>query len=121
MTQDQRVTDSEMIKLEDEILRRFDSVKGQLHQLQNVINSLEGAWEGIGAHAFDKKQTHINNGMVHIGRLLLDFLEAMKATRTIKGNTDEEVRKALMGIDVVDGYSGDAGATNAITSNLSTY
>ncbi|MFI6052390.1 WXG100 family type VII secretion target [Streptomyces violascens] len=121
MTQDQRVTDSEMMKLEGQILDRFDSVKGQLNQLQNVINSLEGAWEGIGAHAFDRKQKHINDGMVHIGGLLLEFLEAMKATRTIKGNTDEAVRKALMGIDVVDGYSGDAGATNAITSNLSTY
>ncbi|MFD7341563.1 WXG100 family type VII secretion target [Streptomyces violascens] len=121
MTQDQRVSDSEMAKLEGQILERFESVKGQVNHLQNVINSLEGAWEGIGAHAFDKKQTHINNQMVHMGRLLLDFLEAMKATRTLKGDTDEEVRKALMGIDVVDGYSGDAGATTAITSNLSTY
>ncbi|MFE9554359.1 WXG100 family type VII secretion target [Streptomyces sp. NPDC006692] len=121
MTQGQRVSDSEMIKLERHILERFDSVKGQVNHLQNVINGLEGAWEGIGAHAFDSKQSDINNKMVHMGKLLLDFLEAMKATRTIKGDTEEEVRKALMGIDVVDGYSGDTGATNAITSNLSTY
>ncbi|MFF4187264.1 WXG100 family type VII secretion target [Streptomyces sp. NPDC001691] len=121
MTQDQRVSDSEMAKLEEQILHRFDSVKSQVNHLQNVINSLEGAWEGIGAHAFDRKQTDINHKMVHMGRLLLDFLEAMKATRTLKGDTDDEVRKALMGVDVVDGYSGDAGATAAITSNLSTY
>ncbi|MFI6688672.1 WXG100 family type VII secretion target [Streptomyces sp. NPDC050485] len=121
MSKGQRVSDSDMIALEGKILLRFDSVKGQLHSLQNVINSLEGAWEGIGAHAFDKKQKEINDRMVHLGRLLLDFLEAMKATRTVKGDTEEEVRKALMGIDVVDGYSGDAGATASITSNLSTY
>ncbi|MCT9093296.1 WXG100 family type VII secretion target [Streptomyces sp. ASQP_92] len=121
MSQGQRVSDSDMIALEGKILERFESVKGQLNHLQNVINSLEGAWEGIGAHAFDRKQNSINNQMVHMGRLLLDFLEAMKATRTLKGDTEEEVRKALMGIDVVDGYSHDAGATSAITSNLSTY
>ncbi|CAM5584817.1 WXG100 family type VII secretion target [Streptomyces xanthochromogenes] len=121
MSKDQRVSDSDMARLENQILERFDSVKGQLKSLQGVIDSLEGAWEGIGAGAFDRKQTHINHQMVHMGRLLLDFLEAMKATRTLKGDTDEEVRKALMGIDVVDGYSGDAAATSAMTSNLSTY
>ena len=96
--------------------------EGQANHLKNVINGLEGAREGIGAHAFDKKaERPSTNKMVHMGKRCRDFLEAMKATRTIKGDTEEEVRKALMGIDVVDGYSGDTGATNAITSNLSTY
>ncbi|MFG3284402.1 WXG100 family type VII secretion target [Streptomyces sp. NPDC048111] len=121
MSQGQRVSDSDMVALEGKILERFESVKGQLNHLQNVINGLEGAWEGIGARAFDRKQTSINHQMAHLGRLLLDFLEAMKATRTAKGDSEDEVHRALMGIDVVDGYSGDAGATGAITSNLSSY
>ncbi|MER0448658.1 WXG100 family type VII secretion target [Streptomyces sp. NPDC006711] len=121
MSKDQRVSDSDMAHLETQVLQKFESVKGQLNSLQGVIDGLEGAWEGIGAGAFDGKQTAINRQMVHLGNMLLDFLEAMKATRTLKGDTDAEVHKALMGIDVVDGYSGDAAATAAITSNLSTY
>ena len=121
MSKDQRVSDSEMVHLEMKFLEKFESVKGQLNSLQGVIDGLEGDWEGIGARAFDSKQTTSTTKMVHMGNMLLDFLEAMKATRTVKGDTDEEVRKALMGIDVVDGYSGDAAATAAITSNLSTY
>ena len=59
--------------------------------------------------------------MVGIGHDLLRFLEAMKATRTGKGDIDHEVHQALMGVDVVEGYSGDPAATAAMTSSLSTY
>ncbi|MCX5386044.1 WXG100 family type VII secretion target [Streptomyces sp. NBC_00083] len=121
MAKDQLVTDSEMIHLENEIVQKFESVKGQLKTLQGVIDSLEGAWDGIGAGAFNGKQTDINNNMVGIGKDLLDFLEAMKATRTGKGNTDHEVFQALRGVDVVEGYSGDPTATAAMSSSLSTY
>ncbi|MFE9119806.1 WXG100 family type VII secretion target [Streptomyces sp. NPDC007172] len=121
MSKDQLVTDSEMKHLETQILHKFESVKGQLKTLQGVIDQLEGAWEGIGAGAFNKKQTDINHSMVRIGNRLLRYLEAMKATRTGKGDIDHEVHQALMGVDVVEGYSGDAGATAAMTSNLSTY
>ncbi|MFG2717987.1 WXG100 family type VII secretion target [Streptomyces sp. NPDC048416] len=121
MSKDQRVSDSQMAHLEGRILEKFDSVKTQLRNLQGVIDGLEGHWDGIGAGAFNGKQADINDQMVQIGNRLLTFLEAMKATRTGKGDTDEEVRKALMGIDVVDGYSGDTAATAAMTSNLSTY
>ncbi|MFD7167736.1 WXG100 family type VII secretion target [Streptomyces violascens] len=121
MSKDQRVSDSEMAHLETQILHKFESVKGQLKSLQGVIDGLEGHWDGIGAGAFNRKQKSINENMVAMGNKLLTFLEAMKATRTGKGDIDEEVRKALMGIDVVDGYSGDAAATAAMTSNLSTY
>ncbi|MET9364023.1 WXG100 family type VII secretion target [Streptomyces sp. NPDC006632] len=121
MAKDQQVIDSQMAHLETQVLLKFDDVKGQLSRLQAVIDSLEGSWDGIGAGAFNGKQRDINDQMVHIGKKLLDFLEAMKATRTGKGDIDHQVHQALMGVDVVDGYSGDAAATAAITSNLSTY
>ncbi|MFD9821896.1 WXG100 family type VII secretion target [Streptomyces violascens] len=121
MSKDQRVSDSEMLHLEKEIVNKFESVKGQLHTLQGVIDSLEGAWDGIGAGAFNRKQKDINDQMVGMGKDLLKFLEAMKATRVSKGDIDHEVLQALRGVDVVDGYNGDAAATAAMTSNLSTY
>ncbi|MGC5344613.1 WXG100 family type VII secretion target [Streptomyces sp. DT24] len=117
---DQKVTDHSLLQLEGELSTRFDSVKGQLKQLQATIDSLEGAWKGIGAGAFNAKQTEINEHMVHIAQLLLNYQEAIKAARTISGNTEDEVRAALQGVDVVSGYSGDAGAT-AATSNLNNF
>ncbi|MCK8680406.1 MULTISPECIES: WXG100 family type VII secretion target [Streptomyces] len=116
----QKVNGVNLISLQNDITESFDDVKGQLRNLQGVIDSLEGNWRGIGAGAFDVKQTQINNGMVRIGKLMLIFQEAIEATRVIAGNTDDDVERALRGIDVVDGYSGDA-AAQARTSNLSSY
>ncbi|PRH76428.1 hypothetical protein C6N75_25720 [Streptomyces solincola] len=116
----QKVNDSNLKSLQDDITTAFTDVKGQLQNLQGVIDSLEGRWQGIGAGAFDVKQNEINQGMVRIGRLMLNFQEAIEATRTISGNTDTEVEAALRGVDVTAGYSGDAGA-EARTSNLSSY
>ncbi|MFJ4965626.1 WXG domain conatining protein [Streptomyces sp. ADI96-02] len=117
---DQKVSDATLIKLEGDLTNRFDSVKGQLKQLQATIDSLEGAWKGIGAGAYNSKQEAINNRMISLGNQLLRFQEAIKAARTITGNTEDEVRQALQGVDVVEGYSGDAAAT-AKTSNLNNF
>ncbi|ARF75644.1 WXG100 family type VII secretion target [Kitasatospora albolonga] len=120
MAADQKVSDSALIGLENALTERFDSVKGQLSQLNATIDSLEGAWQGIGAGQYNIKQAEINRRIVSIGKELLRFQEAIKAARTISGNTEDEVKAALMGVDVVDGYSGDAAAT-ARVSNLNNF
>ncbi|GAA4898266.1 WXG100 family type VII secretion target [Streptomyces coeruleoprunus] len=116
----QKVNGVALKGLQDELTRNFDDVKAQLAALQATIDSLEGAWAGIGAGAFNVKQAQINQNMVGIGKLLLKFQEAIEAARTIAGNTDDEIEAAMRGIDVADGYSGDAKA-EARTSNLSSY
>lgn len=40
---DQKLSDEMLLKLEGELSKRFDSVKGQLKTLQATIDSLEGA------------------------------------------------------------------------------
>ncbi|MFG2562519.1 WXG100 family type VII secretion target [Streptomyces sp. NPDC048496] len=117
---DQKLSDAALLKLEGELSTRFDSVKGQLKKLQATIDSLEGAWKGIGAGAFNTKQDEINQKMVSIAHRLLNYQEAIKAARTISGNTEDEVKQALQGVDVVSGYSGDA-AAEARTSNLNDF
>ncbi|MBT2506949.1 WXG100 family type VII secretion target [Streptomyces sp. ISL-98] len=116
----QKVNGVSLGKLQGELSTNFDSVKGQLQRLQATIDSLEGQWQGIGAGAFNVKQTQINNNMVRIGKLLLKFQEAIAAARTISGTTEDEVEAALKGIDVAEGYAGDSGAERA-SSNLSKY
>ncbi|MEU3602498.1 WXG100 family type VII secretion target [Streptomyces sp. NPDC006798] len=117
----QKVGDQSLKDFQDEISRQFEDVKGQLQNLQGVIDSLEGSWKGIGAGAFDVKQAEINQGMVRIAKLMLNFQEAIQVTRTTAGNTEDEVRAALQGVDVTAGFSGDAGATRAATSNIAGY
>ncbi|MFJ8645074.1 WXG100 family type VII secretion target [Streptomyces sp. NPDC093546] len=117
----QKVGDASLKDFQDEITRNFDDVKGQLKNLQGVIDSLEGNWKGIGAGAFDVKQNEINQGMVRIAKLLLNFQEAIQVTRTTAGNTEDEVEQALRGVDVTGGFSGDAGAERRATSNIASY
>ncbi|MBL1291796.1 WXG100 family type VII secretion target [Streptomyces sp. LamerLS-316] len=114
---DQKLSDEMLLKLEGELTKRFDSVRGQLKTLQATIDSLEGAWKGIGASAFNVKQADINVKMGNIATRLVNFQEAIKAARTISGNTEDEIRQALQGVDVVPGHSGGSEAkTSAINA-----
>ncbi|MFE9768564.1 WXG100 family type VII secretion target [Streptomyces sp. NPDC005808] len=108
MAQRQRVDDNDLILLEKDILQRFENIKGQLQALQGTIDGLEGHWKGIGAGAFNVKQTEINERMVRIGNLLVKFLEAMSATRKIKDGSEDEVRAQVQSIDVNLGGSTSA-------------
>lgn len=103
MAEGQRLSDAQVVKLEQDIATKFESIKGQLHKLQGTIDSLEGQWKGIGAGAFNTKQHEINTSMVRIGNILVKFLDAMSATRKIKDGTEDEVRAAVQGINVYDG------------------
>lgn len=114
---DQKLSDEMLLKLEGELTKRFDSVRGQLKTLQATIDSLEGAWKGIGANAFNSKQSDINLKMGNIATRLVNFQEAIKAARTISGNTEDEIRQALQGVDVVAGHSeGSQAKTSAINA-----
>ncbi|AVH56169.1 MULTISPECIES: WXG100 family type VII secretion target [Streptomyces] len=108
MAQRQRVDDKDLILLEKDLLHRFENIKGQLRDLQATIDGLEGHWKGIGAGAFNAKQTEINERMVKIGNILVKFVEAMSATRKIKDGTEDEVRAQVQSIDVDLGGSKSA-------------
>ncbi|MET7290074.1 WXG100 family type VII secretion target [Streptomyces sp. NPDC005573] len=108
MAQRQKVSDKDIVILEKELLHRFEGIKGQLKELQAIIDSLEGHWKGIGAGAFNTKQTEINERMVRIGNILAKFIEAMTNTRKIKDGTEDEVRAQVQGIDVDLGGSHSA-------------
>ncbi|MFC8274877.1 WXG100 family type VII secretion target [Streptomyces sp. NPDC057271] len=114
----QKVGDQSLKEFQDDLTLRFEGVKGQLRTLQGVIDGLEGRWKGVGAGAFDVKQNEINQGMVRIAKLLLNFQEAIQVTRTNAANVDSEIEQALKGVDVTAGFSGDAAAEKASTSGI---
>ncbi|MFD7709240.1 WXG100 family type VII secretion target [Streptomyces sp. NPDC059785] len=104
MADGQRLSDSQVAKLEQDIAIKFESIKGQVHKLQGTIDSLEtGQWKGIGAGAFNTKQYEINTSLVRMGNILAKFVEAMSATRKIKDGTEDDIRQAVQNINVYDG------------------
>ncbi|MGX9229000.1 hypothetical protein ACWV95_27860 [Streptomyces albus] len=60
---DQKLDDASLRKKEEWLVSKIDNINGQVKGLQGVIDSIEGHWKGIGAGAFDTKQTEINNRM----------------------------------------------------------
>lgn len=115
---DQKLSDDMLLKLEKELGERFVSVKAQVKALQGTIDSLEGAWKGIGANAFNVKQDDINQRMRGIAVRLVNYQEAIKAARTIAGNTEDEIKAALQGVDVVSGHSEGAQAQTSALNAL---
>ncbi|MFG2605098.1 WXG100 family type VII secretion target [Streptomyces sp. NPDC048514] len=104
----QKITKDQVAGLEKELLNQFDDIKGQLGRLQHLIDTLEGHWKGIGAGAFNTKQTEINERMVRMGNILVKFIEAMNTTMKINDNTEDEVRAKVQSIDVDLGGSHSA-------------
>ncbi|MFF3330138.1 WXG100 family type VII secretion target [Streptomyces sp. NPDC002888] len=111
MAAGQRLNDGDVVKLEKNIVERYDSIKGQLSRLQGTLDTMEANWRGIGAKAFNDKQVEINERVKHIGSLLTWFLDNINATRKDKDKLEDEVRATMSSIDVQQG-----GAHSALNS-----
>ncbi|MGQ4422115.1 WXG100 family type VII secretion target [Streptomyces violaceoruber] len=103
MAVDQKLEDSAVVKLQKDMYEKFESIRKRVHNLQGVIDGLEGQWQGIGRAAFDKKQYEINTSLQNMGRILADVVDAMTATRNIKDSKEDEVLAAVNKINVNDG------------------
>ncbi|GHJ36388.1 WXG100 family type VII secretion target [Streptomyces sp. TS71-3] len=112
MADGQKVSDPELVKLEQHIVEKYDSIKDQVKRLQGTIDQLEAHWVGLGANAFGSKQAEINTSLVHMGKTLAKFLDAMNATRKIKNDSEDKI--------MADAKAIDPGLGNT-TSALSSY
>ncbi|MFI5674507.1 WXG100 family type VII secretion target [Streptomyces cellulosae] len=111
MADGQKLSDGEVIKLEQEMVQRYESIRGQLTRLQGTLDTMEANWRGIGANAFNSKQVEINERVKHIGGLLTWFLDNLNETRKIKNKNEDAVRSTMQGIDVQ--YGGSQSALNS--------
>ncbi len=103
MAEGQKFVDPAVVKLEKNIVERYESVKGQVARLQGTLDTMETHWKGIGANAFNSKQVEINERMKKIGNLLVWFLDNIDLTRRDKDKLEDEVRATMQSIDVEHG------------------
>jgi WXG100 family type VII secretion target len=108
----QKITKESVAGLEGELLERFNHIQDQLKMLQHMLDTLEGHWKGIGAGAFNAKQTEINERMVRMGNILVKFIDAMNTTMKINNSTEDQVRASVQKIDV------DYGGSHSALSHL---
>lgn len=97
---DQKLTDSGLQKLENDLSTKSGIINQRIQTLQSTIDSLEGAWKGIGAGAFNQKQTMINLEMRKLQTILGRYQEAIGETRKLGASNEDEVGQTLNGIDV---------------------
>ncbi|MGY1578880.1 WXG100 family type VII secretion target [Streptomyces sp. MN13] len=104
MAMDQKLEDAAVVKLQKQMYEKYEAIRKRVHNLQGVIDSLEGGqWQGIGRAEFDKKQYEINESLVKIGNILGEVMEAMTTTRNIKDSKEDEVRASVNRINLQDG------------------
>lgn len=111
MADGQKLNKEQVALLKQEIVGKYDSVKKQLMRLQGTLDTMEANWRGVGAHAFDKKQTEINEHMRAIGNLLVDFLEGISGNEKLTDGLEDQVRSTMDSIDVQ--YGGKHSAINS--------
>ncbi|QKW09514.1 WXG100 family type VII secretion target [Streptomyces sp. NA04227] len=100
MVDKQSVSDQEIREATDVVTRTYDDVRKSVHNLNNIIDGIQGAWEGVGARAFQQKQNEINSSMVRINHLLEGFLEAIAQNKKINDHTEDLVRSAAQKVEV---------------------
>ncbi|QEV20603.1 WXG100 family type VII secretion target [Streptomyces alboniger] len=100
MADGQKLNNQQVALLKKEIVGKYDSVQKQLKRLQGTLDTMEANWRGIGAHAFDKKQTEINEHMRAIGNLLVDFLEGISGNEKLVDGLEDQVQSTMNSIDV---------------------
>ncbi|MFI6880884.1 WXG100 family type VII secretion target [Streptomyces sp. NPDC050400] len=105
----QKLEDQQVVVLEKQMSEKYDGIRKRVHNLQGVIDGLEGNWQGIGRAAFDKKQYEINESLQTIGKILADVIEAMNKTRNVKDSSEDDVRASVDKISVTDGASALSG------------
>jgi uncharacterized protein YukE len=103
MADKQKLEDAAVVKLQNDMYAKYENIRKRVHSLQQVIDGLEGQWQGIGRAAFDKKQYEINESLQNIGTILGDVIDAMTKTRHIKDSKEDDVSAAVHKIDVQDG------------------
>ncbi|MFC8128022.1 WXG100 family type VII secretion target [Streptomyces sp. NPDC057302] len=111
MADGQKLNTEQVASLKNEIVGKYESVQQQLKHLQGTLDTMEVNWRGVGAHAFDKKQTEINERMQAIGRILVDFLEGISGNEKLTDGLEDQVRSTMDSIDVQYG-----GKQSAISS-----
>lgn len=111
MADGQKLNKDQVALLKNEIVGKYDSVQKQLKRLQGTLDTMEANWRGVGAHAFDKKQTEINERMQAIGNILVDFLEGINDNEKIADGLEDQVRSTMDSIDVQ--YGGKHSAINS--------
>ncbi|QUI34212.1 WXG100 family type VII secretion target [Streptomyces alfalfae] len=111
MTDGRKLNNEQVALLKKEIVGKYDSVQKQLKHLQGTLDMMEANWRGIGAHAFDGKQTEINERMRAIGSILVDFLDGISGNEKLTDGLEDQIRATMSGIDVEYG-----GKQSAISS-----
>ncbi|GEB53903.1 WXG100 family type VII secretion target [Streptomyces cacaoi] len=91
----QELSDSQILKLKEDLGGMFESIQGRVNKLNTLINNLEGQWQGIGRGAFDVVQEGVKNDMKYLNRLLVGFTEAMDATVKAKGSNEDIVAQGM--------------------------
>lgn len=111
MAEGQKLNNEQVALLKKEIVGKYDSVQQQVKRLQGTLDTMEVNWRGVGAHAFDKKQTEINDRMQAIGRILVDFLDGISGNERLTEGLEDQVRSTMDSVDVQ--YGGKQSAINS--------
>ncbi|GAB2821437.1 WXG100 family type VII secretion target [Streptomyces sp. NPDC054796] len=120
----QKVNGVDLKQLEDRLEQKFDSITKQVKRLNESIDNLEGQWKGIGAGEFNRKQREVNEDITSLRNMLNGFKNSIHDTRTLSGNTEDEVRRRMQGISVEGGLASSGGpdtTQGSLASKLSQY
>jgi len=118
MSGSQHVSDAAFQSFEASIEQIGSELATNLKTLANAVATVEAAWKGAGASAFQKAQSDLNLDHEALQKLIKGIHEAVVLTHRSSGANDSEIAGRLQKVDVNGGAAGgqlDPGSSSGVS------
>ncbi|MFI8854346.1 WXG100 family type VII secretion target [Streptomyces sp. NPDC053499] len=91
----QNVDDKTLKSMANELEEMMSAISGRVGRLNELIDNLEGAWQGIGKGAFDRVQRGLNDDLRVQRRILEGFVGSIHGNLGIKDSNEDDIVQSM--------------------------
>ncbi|UNZ17059.1 hypothetical protein [Streptomyces sp. 891-h] len=91
----QNVDDETLKSLVTELEGMMGGISGRVRRLNELIDNLEGAWQGIGKGAFDRVQRGLNDDLRVQRRIMEGFVGSIHGNLGIKNSNEDDIVQSM--------------------------
>ncbi|MEU3191978.1 WXG100 family type VII secretion target [Streptomyces sp. NPDC006992] len=91
----QNVDDKTLKSLANELEEMMGAITGRVTRLNQLIDNLEGAWQGVAKGAFDRVQRGMNDDLRVQRRIMEGFVGSIHGNLGIKDSNEDDIVQSM--------------------------
>ena len=86
-----RITPDQMIQRANQYRTEAETVNGVIKKMDNLLNLLQGEWEGAASESYAERYKQLKPGFVKAEELIREIAAALDSTAKIVEDTDNRI------------------------------